>query len=72
MNLSLIHEIAAELSALPGNSITHVAVRNAAVNDVSAAQVVNELYEQSQDNRPLVSKILGESLLRKIENLCTS
>lgn len=57
------------LNELTGESI-FVKSMQAAAYDGRYQDVINEIYAQSKDNRPLVSKLVGEKLLIKIETLC--
>lgn len=62
-----ISEIQKELLALKDQSIFAEAIRMGAETDLIGT--IKMIISQAKDNRALVSKIIGENLLSKIEKL---
>lgn len=65
MEISLI-DIQTELMHLKGDSIFAHSVRIGAKDNLESC--LQMILSQAQDNRPLVSKIIGEELLKSIES----
>lgn len=61
-----LNEIEAGLAGLKCNSFFINAVL-AALNGGETTEAIKTIFEQSLDNRPLVSNLVGEDLLQKIE-----
>lgn len=59
-------EIAEILDRTLGSSIFAVSMR-AAIAEGRVKDAVKEIFEQSKDNRPLVSRLVSEKALLKIE-----
>jgi hypothetical protein len=59
--------IQSQLSTLPGKSLFAETIRLNAYTDFD--ECVRMILSQVQDNRPLVTHIIGEDLLTKIEQL---
>lgn len=62
-----MYEIQKELLALKDQSIFAEAIRIGAGTDLIGT--IKMIISQAKDNRALVSKIIGENLLSKIEKL---
>lgn len=63
----MIYDIQKELLSLKDESIFAESIRLGAATDLIGC--IKMIVSQAKDNRPLVAKIVGENLLRKIENL---
>lgn len=61
-------EIAIMLEGIQSNSIFAESIFSA-LRAGRVKEIVKEIYEQSKDNRGLVSFIVGEKTLQKIESL---
>lgn len=62
----LLLEIFLLLEDMPYGSIFAMSI-HLALNEGRIKEAVKEIYEQSKDNRPLVSHIVGEKTLVKVE-----
>lgn len=61
-----VMEIGIDLESVEDSTIFGCAIHEA-VKRNKIKQIMNEIYQQSKDNRNAVSDIVGEKTLRKIE-----
>jgi hypothetical protein len=66
-----IMDIAIDLESLNGSSEFCRCMRNAVLAG-KVKEAIKEIYEQSVSNRDVVSDMVGEKTLRKIEALCSN
>lgn len=63
----LLAEIAIQLEGIQSDSFFAESIFIAIRRNSPANEIVQMIYDQSKDNRPLVSHIVGEKVLLKIE-----
>lgn len=63
----LIADLSVQLQHIPNNSFIGIAVKTSAKEN--PVECIRMVQSQSRDNRLLMSDVIGEKLLRKIENL---
>jgi len=68
--MNTVNQIREGLLSVPPESIFVLSLRQAVQNGQTEA-AIKSIYEQTQDNRPLVVKMIGEALVKKVE-LCYS
>lgn len=61
-------DISFDLAGITSESIFALSIRQA-IQAGRVAQIVDEIYHQTQDNRPLVCDIVGYKTVQKIEKL---
>jgi hypothetical protein len=69
MTSLLIADIAVQLQYIPNNSFMGIAIKEGARE--RPKDCIKMVREQALDNRTLISDIVGEKLLQKIEKLFT-